>query len=133
MDILLSRQLQNEGSNSLEHGIDALIKKRELIQNRKSSFNSHYVLNPQEHEQSVQIDKGYEHDTTNRQKHRKHYQTAPHEYHNSEQIHLYHSGSSNPPPVYTNSSISGDSEVSRIYTCFVCGMDRHLSRFCSQM
>ena len=36
-------------------------------------------------------------------------------------------------PDYTNSSISGDSEVSSIYTYFVCGMDGHLSRFCSQM
>ena len=28
---------------------------------------------------------------------------------------------------------SGDSEVSSVYTCFVCGMDGHLSRLCSQM
>ena len=57
----------------------------------------------------------------------------PHEYHDLEQIHLYHSGNGNPPPSYTNSSISGGSEGSSIYTCFACGTDGHLSRFCSQM
>ena len=120
-DTLLSRQLQNEESNSLEQRVDMLIKKRELIQNRKSSFNSHYVLNPHEDEHSMWIDpNGYDHDTTKRQKHREYYQKAPHEYCNSEQIHLYHSGNSNPPPGYTNSSISGDSEVSSIYSCFLC-------------
>ena len=56
-----------------------------------------------------------------------------HEDHESEQVHLYHSGNCNPPPGYTNSSISRDSEVSSIYTFFVCGTDGHLSRFCSQM
>ena len=107
---------------------------QQLIQNRKSSFNSHYVLNPHEHEHSLQIDNGYDNDTTKRQTHREHYQTGSHECHASEQINLYHSVNGNPPPVYTNNSISGDSEVSSIYTCiFFCGMDGHLSRFCSQM
>ena len=76
---------------------------------------------------------GYDHNITNRQKHREHYQTVPHECHDLEQIHLYHSANGNPTPGYTNNSISGDSEVSGIYTCFVCGMDRHLARFCSQV
>ena len=48
-----------------------------------------------------------------------------------EQIPLYHSGNGKPPPGYNNSDISGDSEVSSVYTCFVCGMDG--SRFCSQV
>ena len=112
VDALLSRQLQNEESNTLEQRIDALIKKRELIQNRKASFNSHYELSPQEHEQSIQIDpSGYDHDTTIG-KNIGNYQTTSHEYHDSEQIPLYHSGNGNPPPGYTNSSISGDSELS---------------------
>ena len=55
-DALLSRQLQDEESNSLEQRVDALIKKRELINNsKKSSFNTHYMQNPHEHEQSMQI------------------------------------------------------------------------------
>ena len=49
----LSRQLQNEESKSLEQRVDVLIKKRELIQNRKSSVNGHYLLNPHKHEHSV--------------------------------------------------------------------------------
>ena len=58
---------------------------------------------------------------------------SPHEYHNAEQIPLYHSGNGNPPPGYTNSSISGDSQVYSIFTCFVCGTDGHLSRYCLQI
>ena len=75
----------------------------------------------------------YDHDTTNRQNIENTIKTTPHEYHNFEQIHLHHSGNGHPPPGYTNSSINGDSEVSSYYTCFICGMDGHLSRFCSQM
>ena len=77
-DAILSRQLQNEESNSLEQRADVPIKKRELIQNRKASFNSHYGLNTHEHEQLMQINpNGYDHDTTNRQKHWKCYQMTP--------------------------------------------------------
>ena len=76
---------------------------------------------------------GYDHVTTNRERHRKCYLMAPLEYLNLEQVHLYHSGNSNPTPGYTNSSISGDPDVSSVYTCFVHGMDGHLGRFCSQM
>ena len=57
----------------------------------------------------------------------------PSEYQNLEQVHLHYSGNGNPSPGFTNSSISGDSKVSSIYTCFDCGMDGHLARFCSQM
>ena len=133
VDTLLSRQHQNEKSTSFEQRVDALIKKRELIQNRRSSVNGHYMLNLHEHEHSMQIDPyGYDLDAS-RQKHRKHYHTLPHEDHKLEQIHLYPSGNSKPPPDYANNSISGDSEVSSIYMCFVCETDRHTSRFCSQM
>ena len=53
-DVLLSRQLPDEVSNSLEQRVDALIKKRELINNRKkSSFNSPCMQNPHKHEQSM--------------------------------------------------------------------------------
>ena len=132
---LLSRQLQDEESNSLEQTVNVLIKKRELITHRrKSSFNSHCVLNPHEHEQSVQINpSSYDQDTIKRQRHRRHYQAVHHEYHNAEQIQHYHTGNGNPPPGYNNSIISGNAEVSSVYICFVCGMDGHLSRFCSQM
>ena len=134
-DTLLIRQLQDEESNSLEQGVDALIKKRELINNRRKSLsNNHCMLNPHKHGQYVWIDpSSYDHDTIKRQKHRRCYQTAPHEYCNVEQIPLYHSRNGYPPPGYNNSSVSGDSEESSVYTCFVCGMDGHLSRFCSQM
>ena len=50
-----------------------------------------------------------------------------------EQIPLYHGGNGNPPSSHNDSSISGDSEVSSVYTCFVCGMVGHISKFCSQM
>ena len=79
-DTLLSRQLQDEESNPLEQTVDALIKKRGLINKRgKSSFNSHCMLNPHKHEESMWIDpSSYDHDTIKRQKHRRFYQTAPH-------------------------------------------------------
>ena len=77
MDAHLSRQLQNKESNSLQQRVDALIKKRGLLQNRSSSVNGHYVLNPCDPEHSIQTDpNGYDFDTS-RQKHRKQYQTAP--------------------------------------------------------
>ena len=75
---ILSGQLQNEESNSLEQRLHEPIKKRQLIQNGEASFNSHYGLNQHEHEQSMWIkpnDCNY--DTTNRQKHRKCCQTTP--------------------------------------------------------
>ena len=61
VDPLLSRQHQNKESDSLEQRVDALIKKQELIQNRRSLVNDHYVPNTLKHEHSVQIDhNGYE-------------------------------------------------------------------------
>ena len=42
-------------------------------------------------------------------------------------------GNDNPPSSHNGSRISGDSEVSSVYTCFACGTDGHISRFCSQM
>ena len=56
VDALLSRQLQNKECSSLEQRVDALIKKRELIQNRRSWVNGHLVLKLCEHEHSMQID-----------------------------------------------------------------------------
>ena len=92
------------------------------------------MLNPHEHEQSMWIGPScYDSDTIKRQKHRRHYQATSHENHNAEQIPLYHGGNGNPASGYYNSSISGDSEVSSVNTCFVCGRDGHLSRLCSQM
>ena len=134
-DAFLSRPLQVEETNSLEQRVDALIKKRELMNNRrKSSFNSHCMQNPHEHEQSMQIGpSSYDSDTIKRQKYRRHCQTTCHEYHNAEQIPLYHGGYGKPPSSHNDSSIIENSKVSSVYTCFVCGMDGHLSRFCSQM
>ena len=131
-DTLLSRQLQDGESDSLEQRGDALIKKPELINHiKKSTFNSHCGQIPHKHEQSVQIGpSSYNSDKTRRQKHR---HTPSHEYHNVEQIPLYHGGNSDPPSSHNDSSIIGDSEVSRVYICFACGMDGHISRFCSQM
>ena len=97
VDTPLSRQLQNEESNSLEQRVDVLIKKGELIQNRRSSVNGHYVLNLCKYEHSMQIDlNGYAFEA-NRQKHRKMLSNIPHEDHELEQIHLYHSGNCNLP------------------------------------
>ena len=59
---------------------------------------------------------GYDFDT-NRQKHRKFYQTAPYEDHKLEQIHLYYNGNGNLLPGYVKSSISGDLEVCSVYSC----------------
>ena len=50
-----------------------------------------------------------------------------------EQIPLYHGGNGDLTSSHNGSSISGDSEVSSVYTCFPCGMDGLISRFCSQM
>ena len=44
-----------------------------------------------------------------------------------------HGGSGNPTSSHSGSSISGDSEVSSVYTCFACGSDGQISRFCSQI
>ena len=44
-----------------------------------------------------------------------------------------HGGNGIPPFSHNGSSISGDSVVCGIYTCFTCGTDGCLSRFCSQM
>ena len=84
------------------------------------------MQNPHEYEQSVWIDtSGCDSVTIERQKHRRCYQTTSHEYHNVEQIPLYHAGNGNPPSSHNNSSISGDSEVSSVYNCFVSGTDGH--------
>ena len=115
-DALLSRQLQDEESNSLEKRVDALIKKRDLINNsKKSSFNSHCMQNPHKHKQSMQIGLShYDSDKFKRQKQRRCCQTTSHEYHNAQQIPLYNVGNGNPPSSHNGSSISGDSEVSSI-------------------
>ena len=62
-----------------------------------------------------------------------HFQTTSHEFHNAEQVPLYHGDNGEPPSSHNGSSISGDSEVSSVYKCFACGTDGHISRFCSQM
>ena len=50
-DAPLSRQLKDEES---KQRVDALVKKRELANNRRKSLsNSHSMLNPHEHEQST--------------------------------------------------------------------------------
>ena len=55
-DGLLSRQLQDEESNCLEHTVDALIKKRDSMKgSKKLTFNSHYKHTPHDHEQTVWI------------------------------------------------------------------------------
>ena len=55
-DTLLGRQLQDEESNPLEQRVDALIKKRYFMNHsKKSTFNSHYIKIPQDHEQTIQI------------------------------------------------------------------------------
>ena len=55
-DALLSRQYQDEESNSLEQRGDALIKKRDLMNHsKKLTFNSHCIQIPHDHEQTVQI------------------------------------------------------------------------------
>ena len=82
----------------------------------------------------MQVDpSGYESDKIRRQRYRRYCHASSHEYHNVEQVPLYHGGNGNPPSSHNGSSISGDSEVSRVYICFACGTDGHISRFCSQM
>ena len=52
-DDLLSRQPQDEESNSLEQRADALIKKRDLMNcSKKLTFNSHYIQTPHDHAQT---------------------------------------------------------------------------------
>ena len=72
----------------------------------------------------------YNSDKIKRQKHRRCCQTTSHEYHNAEQIPLYHGGNGIPPSSHNDSRISGDSEVASVYTCLACGMHEHISRFC---
>ena len=53
---LLSRQLQDEESNSLEHRVDTLIKKRDSMNcSKKITFNSHYIHTPCDHKQIMWI------------------------------------------------------------------------------
>ena len=135
VDALLTRQLQDKESISLEQRVDALIKKRDLINHsKKLTFNTHCIQIPHDHEQTVWIGpSSYDSDKIRRQKHRRHCHTTSHEYHNVEQIPPYHGGNGDPPSSYNECSISGHSEVSSVYTCFVCGADRQVSRFCSHM
>ena len=101
---------------------------------KKSTFNSHCVQIPHKHEQSMWIGpSSYDSEKIRRQKHRRHCHTTSHEYYNVEQIPLYHGGNSEPTSSHNGSSISGDSEVSSVYTHFACRTDGHISRFCSQM
>ena len=109
-------------------------RERDLINcSKKLTFNSHYVQTPHDHEQTVQIGhSSYDSDKTRRQKHRRHCHTVCHECHNAKQIPPVHGGNGSPPN-HNGSSIGGDSEVSSVYTCFACGTDGHISRFCSQL
>ena len=134
-DALLTRQLQDEESNSLEQRLNTLIKKRDLMNcSKKLTFNSHYIQTPYDHEQTIWIGtSSYDSDKTRRQKRRGHHHTFSHECCNPEQISPDHGGNGYPPSSHNGSSISRDSEVSSVYTCFVCGTDGHISRFCSQM
>ena len=131
-DALQSRQLQDEESNSLEQWVDALIKKQDLMNHsKKSTFNSHCMQSPHDHEQSVQIGpSSCDCDIIRRQKHRLLCQTTPPEYHNVEQVPLY-IGNGDPPSSHNGCSTSGDSEVSSVCMWFACGTDGHRSRFCS--
>ena len=98
------------------------------------TFNSHYAQTPHDHEQTIWIGpSGYGSDKIRRQKHRKHHHTVSHECHNAEQIPPDHVGNGDPHSSHNGSSISADSVVSSLYTCFACGTDGHISRFCSQM
>ena len=130
-DTLLSRQLQDEESNSLEHRVDALIKKRNLMNwSNKLTFKSHHIHTLHNHEQTMWIGhSGYDSDKAKRQKHKRHYHTVSHECHDAEQIPPDHGGNGDPPSSHNGSSISGDSIVSSVYTSFTCGTDGHISRF----
>ena len=98
------------------------------------TFNSHYMQTPHDHKQTVQMcHSGYDSDKTRKQKHRRHCHTVFHECCYAKQISPDHGGDGNPPSSHNGSSISGDSEVSNLYTCFACTTDRHICRFCSQM
>ena len=101
---------------------------------KKSTFISYCMQSPHDHEQSMCIGpSSYDSDKARRQKHRKHCQTTSHEFHNAKQAPLYHCGNGDPPSSHNGSSISRDSEVSSVYTCFACRTDGNISRFCSQM
>ena len=100
----------------------------------KLTVNSHYVHTPCHCEQTMQIGhSGYDSDKAKRQNHKRHHHTVSHECCDAEQIPPDHGGNGNPPFSNNGSSIIGDSVVFSVYTCFTCGTDGHLSRFCSQM
>ena len=101
---------------------------------KKSTFNSHYVQTPQDHEQTMQIGhSSYDSYKTKRQKHRRHCHTVCHECCNAQHIPPDLGGNGYPPSTLNGSSISRDSKVSSVYTFYACGTDGHISRFCSQM
>ena len=92
------------------------------------------MQSPHSHKQTIwRGPSGCDSDKIRMQKHRRHFQTTPHEYCNVEQVPLYHGCNGDQPSRHNGSSISGDSEVSRVYTSFACGTDGHISRFFSQM
>ena len=98
------------------------------------TFNSHYVQTPHNHETTIQIDPTcYDSDKIRRQKHIRHCHIVSHECHIAEQIPPNHGCNGDPPSSHNGSNTIGDSEVSSIYTYFACGIDGHISRFCSQM
>ena len=104
-----------------------------MSHSKKSTFNNCIQI-PHDHEESMQIgSSNYGSDKIRKQKHKRYFHTPSHEYYNVEQISLYHGGNGNPPSSHNGSSISGDSEVSGVYTCFACGTDGHISRFSSQI
>ena len=76
---------------------------------------------------------GCDSDKTRRQKHKRHCHTLFHEKHNVKQIPLYHGGNGDSHSSHNGSSISADSEISSVYTCFACGTGGHTSRFYLQM
>ena len=124
-DALLSRQLQDEESNSLEQRVDALFQKRDIMNcSKKSPFNSHYIQTPHSHELTKWIGPScYYSDKIRWQKPRRCHHKVSHEYQIAEQIPPDHGGNGDQPSSHNGSSISGDSEVSRICTCFACGTD----------
>ena len=67
----------------------------------------------------------YDNDKAKEQNHKRHCHTVSHECHNAEQIPPDHGHRGDPPFSYNGSSISGDSMVSSLYTCFTCGTDGH--------
>ena len=107
-DGLLNRQLQDVESNFLEQRVDALIKKRDLINcSKKLTFNSHYIQTPHDHEQTMWIGhSSYDSYTTRRLKHRRHCHTVSHECHKAEKITPDYGGNGDQPLSHNDSSIS---------------------------